>query len=78
MVCVSSPRCPCLPVIPIPDDADKNISITQGLALNKTFVNMLKYQLFIPKRIVGVIRWLLVAVGTLGGLACLVFHFKEI
>ncbi|CAF4856736.1 unnamed protein product [Pieris macdunnoughi] len=48
-----------------------------GLALNKTFVKMLKNQLFIPKRIVGVVRWLLVATGLLGTLGCLVFHFKD-
>ncbi|CAK1542972.1 unnamed protein product [Leptosia nina] len=51
--------------------------IEEGLALNKTFVKMLKHQLFIPKRIVGVVRWLLVAGGSLGALACLVFHFKD-
>ncbi|XP_022114656.2 sensory neuron membrane protein 1-like [Pieris rapae] len=51
--------------------------IEEGLALNKTFVKMLKNQLFIPKRIVGVVRWLLVAAGLLGTLGCLVFHFKD-
>ncbi|CAH2267508.1 jg22596 [Pararge aegeria aegeria] len=51
--------------------------IEEGLALNKTFVNMLKHQLFIPKRIVGVVRWLLVAGGIIGVLGCLLFHFKD-
>ncbi|XP_045774231.1 indole-3-acetaldehyde oxidase-like [Maniola jurtina] len=51
--------------------------IEEGLALNKTFVNMLKHQLFIPKRIVGVLRWLLVAGGVTGVLPCLLYHFKD-
>ncbi|XP_052742295.1 uncharacterized protein LOC112057810 [Bicyclus anynana] len=51
--------------------------IEEGLSLNKTFVNMLKHQLFIPKRVVGVVRWLLVSGGITGVLACLLFHFKD-
>ncbi|XP_072940393.1 xanthine dehydrogenase-like [Epargyreus clarus] len=61
----------------LPDTIAPLFWIEEGLSLNKTFVNMLKHQLFIPKRIVGVVRWLLVAVGGLGALACLVFHFKD-
>ncbi|XP_064073186.1 sensory neuron membrane protein 1-like [Vanessa tameamea] len=61
----------------LPDVIAPLFWIEEGLALNKTFVNMLKHQLFIPKRIVGVIRWLLVAFGFLGMSACLVFHFKD-
>nr|QJX59445.1 sensory neuron membrane protein [Dioryctria abietella] len=51
--------------------------VEEGLALNKTFVKMLKNQLFLPKRAVGVLRWLLVAFGTLGMLGSLIFHFKD-
>ncbi|XP_060804308.1 xanthine dehydrogenase [Amyelois transitella] len=51
--------------------------IEEGLALNKTFVKMLKNQLFLPKRAVGVLRWLLVAFGTLGVIGSLIFHFKD-
>nr|QIJ45702.1 sensory neuron membrane protein [Glyphodes pyloalis] len=50
--------------------------IEEGLALNKTFVKMLKNQLFLPKRIVGVVRWLLVAVGLAGVVGSAVFHFR--
>ncbi|XP_063538704.1 uncharacterized protein LOC134747956 [Cydia strobilella] len=50
--------------------------IEEGLALNKTFVNMLKHQLFYPKRAVGVIKWMLVSFGTLGALGGALFHFK--
>ncbi|XP_064292368.1 uncharacterized protein LOC128674487 [Plodia interpunctella] len=51
--------------------------VDEGLALNKTFVKMLKHQLFLPKRAVGVLRWLLLAFGSLGALGSLIFHFKE-
>ncbi|CAB3227796.1 unnamed protein product [Arctia plantaginis] len=51
--------------------------IEEGLALNKTFVNMLKHQLFIPKRIVAVVRWWLVSFGSLGVLISIIFHFRE-
>nr|XP_032529243.1 sensory neuron membrane protein 1-like [Danaus plexippus plexippus] len=60
----------------LPDVISPLFWIEEGIALNKTFVNMLKHQLFLPKRIVGVVRWLLVSSGLLGLLACLVFHFK--
>lgn len=48
----------------------------QGLALNKTFVKMLKHQLFIPKKAVAVLKWLLVSGGILGIIGSLVYHFK--
>ncbi|XP_075977031.1 sensory neuron membrane protein 1-like isoform X2 [Anticarsia gemmatalis] len=51
--------------------------IEEGLALNKTFVNMLKHQLFIPKRVVGVLRWWMVSFGSLGVLIGIVFHFRS-
>ncbi|CAH0726868.1 unnamed protein product, partial [Brenthis ino] len=60
----------------LPDVIAPLFWIEEGLALNKTFVNMLKHQLFIPKRIVSVVRWMLVSFGFLGCLLCLVFHFK--
>nr|AFG73002.1 sensory neuron membrane protein 1 [Cnaphalocrocis medinalis] len=50
--------------------------IEEGLALNKTFVKMLKTQLFIPKRIVGVVKWLLVTVGVIGMIGTAVYHYK--
>ncbi|KAL0828975.1 hypothetical protein ABMA28_003865 [Loxostege sticticalis] len=50
--------------------------IEEGLSLNKTFVKMLKHQLFIPKRIVSVVRWFLVGVGIVGVIGTLVFQFK--
>ncbi|XP_026331738.1 sensory neuron membrane protein 1-like [Hyposmocoma kahamanoa] len=61
----------------LPDTIVPLFWIEEGLALNKTFVNMLKYQLFIPKRAVGVIRWLLVAFGLLGLMGSFAFHFKD-
>nr|AGN52676.1 sensory neuron membrane protein 1 [Spodoptera exigua] len=51
--------------------------IEEGLALNKSFVNMLKHQLFIPKRVVGVLRWWMVSFGSLGALIGVVFHFRD-
>nr|Q9GPH7.1 RecName: Full=Sensory neuron membrane protein 1; Short=SNMP1-Msex [Manduca sexta]AAG49366.1 sensory neuron membrane protein 1 [Manduca sexta] len=51
--------------------------IEGGLALNKTFVKMLKNQLFIPKRIVSVIRWWLLSFGMLAALGGVIFHFKD-
>ncbi|XP_026741572.1 sensory neuron membrane protein 1-like, partial [Trichoplusia ni] len=51
--------------------------ILQGLALNKTFVKMLKNQLFIPKRVVGVIRWWMVSFGSLGAVVGIVYHFRD-
>nr|AKN78948.1 sensory neuron membrane protein 1 [Ectropis obliqua]AZB86632.1 sensory neuron membrane protein 1 [Ectropis obliqua] len=50
--------------------------LEEGLALNKTFVKMLKVQLFIPKKAVGVIRWLLLSFGSIGAIAGVVFHYK--
>nr|QRF70962.1 sensory neuron membrane protein [Semiothisa cinerearia] len=50
--------------------------IEEGLALNKTFVNMLKFQLFYPKRAVNVLRWWLFSFGTIGAIVGVVFHFK--
>ncbi|CAG4997164.1 unnamed protein product [Parnassius apollo] len=61
----------------LPDTIAPLFWVEEGIQLNKTFVNMLKHQLFIPKRVVGVIRWLLVACGTLGALGCLVYHFRD-
>ncbi|KAH9641095.1 hypothetical protein HF086_003516 [Spodoptera exigua] len=52
------------------------IDFEPGLALNKSFVNMLKHQLFIPKRVVGVLRWWMVSFGSLGALIGVVFHFR--
>ncbi|XP_041981606.1 sensory neuron membrane protein 1-like [Aricia agestis] len=51
--------------------------IEEGLALNKTFVNMLKYQLFIPKRVVGILRWLMVSFCVFGILGGMIYHFKD-
>ncbi|CAH0400057.1 unnamed protein product [Chilo suppressalis] len=50
--------------------------IEEGIALNKTFVKMLKNQLFVPKRIVGALRWLLVAVGVCGVIVTGIIHYK--
>ncbi|KAJ2951447.1 hypothetical protein O0L34_g13600 [Tuta absoluta] len=61
----------------LPDQIVPLFWIEEGLALNKTFVKMLKHQLFWPKRAVGVLKWLLVTCGTLGMMAGLVFHFKD-
>ncbi|KOB75165.1 Sensory neuron membrane protein 1, partial [Operophtera brumata] len=47
-----------------------------GLALNKTFVKMLKNQLFIPKRIVSVLRWWLIALGSLGAMVSMLHFYK--
>ncbi|RVE49396.1 hypothetical protein evm_005908, partial [Chilo suppressalis] len=47
-----------------------------GIALNKTFVKMLKNQLFVPKRVVGALRWLLVAVGVCGVIVTGIIHYK--
>ncbi|KAI8432028.1 hypothetical protein MSG28_004552 [Choristoneura fumiferana] len=60
----------------LPDTIAPLFWIEEGLALNKTFVNMLKHQLFWPKRAVGVLKWLLVSFGILGALGGAVFHFK--
>nr|QLI62111.1 sensory neuron membrane protein 1 [Streltzoviella insularis] len=60
----------------LPDTIAPLFWIEEGLALNKTFVNMMKHQLFIPKRVVGVVRWLLLSFGILGVLGSVVFHFK--
>lgn len=38
----------------------------QGLALNKTYVKMLKNQLFVPSRLVKVLQWLLIVIGICG------------
>nr|AGF87119.1 sensory neuron membrane protein 1 [Agrotis ipsilon] len=51
--------------------------IDEGLALNKTFVNMLKHQLFIPKRVVGVLRWWMVSFGSLGAVIGIVYHYRD-
>ncbi|KPI90909.1 Sensory neuron membrane protein 1 [Papilio xuthus] len=61
----------------LPDTIVPLFWIEEGLALNKTFTNMLKHQLFIPKRVVGVLRWLLVSSGLLTAMACLLFHYKD-
>ncbi|XP_028032110.1 sensory neuron membrane protein 1 [Bombyx mandarina] len=50
--------------------------IEEGLSLNKTFVKMLKSQLFIPKRVVSVVCWCMISFGSLGVIAAVIFHFK--
>ncbi|KAM3961979.1 sensory neuron membrane protein 1-like [Aphomia sociella] len=52
--------------------------VEEGLALNKTFVNMLKHQLFWPLRVVNILRWTLLTFGILGALGSGIFHFRGI
>ncbi|KAL4713307.1 hypothetical protein ACJJTC_015294 [Scirpophaga incertulas] len=61
----------------LPDTMAPLFWIEEGLALNKSFVKMLKKQLFIPKRAVGVVRWLLVMVGVVGIIGTTLIHFKD-
>nr|QZH55093.1 sensory neuron membrane protein 1 [Achelura yunnanensis] len=61
----------------LPDTIAPLFWIEEGYALDRDFVKLLKNQLFLPKRIVGVVRWLLVAVGVVGVFGSLVFHFKD-
>nr|QMS80368.1 sensory neuron membrane protein [Histia rhodope] len=61
----------------LPDTIAPLFWIEEGYALDRDFVKLLKHQLFLPKRIVGVVRWLLVSIGILGTFGSLVFHFKD-
>ncbi|CAH2982872.1 unnamed protein product [Chilo suppressalis] len=49
----------------------------EGLALDKDFVKMLKNQLFLPKKIVGALKWILVTIGIFGTAGSLIMHFKD-
>ncbi|XP_041981607.1 sensory neuron membrane protein 1-like [Aricia agestis] len=51
--------------------------LEEGLALNKTFVNMLKFQLFYPKRAVGLLRWFIMFCCVYGMLGSMAYHFKD-
>nr|O02351.1 RecName: Full=Sensory neuron membrane protein 1 [Antheraea polyphemus]AAC47540.1 sensory neuron membrane protein-1 [Antheraea polyphemus] len=61
----------------LPDSIVPCFWVHEGILLNKTFVKMLKHQLFIPKRIVGVIRWWMVSFGLIAVLAGVMYHFKD-
>nr|AZB52756.1 sensory neuron membrane protein 1 [Heortia vitessoides] len=51
--------------------------IEESLVLPNSFIKMLKNMLFLPKRVVGVIRWVLVSIGVVGIIATCVKHYKE-
>lgn len=53
-----------------------NSFLFQGLALDKDFIKMLRNQLFLPKKIVNVVKWLLVSLGGLGCVTAFVYHYK--
>lgn len=50
--------------------------IEEGLALNKTFIKMMKKQLFIPKKAVSVLTWMMVIFGTLSAIGCVAYYHK--
>nr|AII01130.1 SNMP [Dendrolimus houi] len=50
--------------------------IDEGLALNKTFIKMMKRQLFTPKRVVSVLKWMMVFFGFLSAIGGVAYHQK--
>nr|QEI46778.1 sensory neuron membrane protein 1 [Galleria mellonella] len=61
----------------LPDTFAPLFWIEEGLALNKTFVKMLRHQLFLPMRLVNVLRWVLLVFASMSILGCILFHFRE-
>lgn len=61
----------------LPDTIAPIFWIEEGLALDKDFIKMLRNQLFLPKKIVNVVKWLLVSFGGLGCVTAFVYHYKE-
>ncbi|KAJ6635575.1 Sensory neuron membrane protein 1 [Pseudolycoriella hygida] len=74
-----------LDVVPIPEvECMKNLPevvmplfwVEESAALNKTYVNILKYQLFLVLKIVKIIQWLSIIIGGAGTIFSAYMHFK--
>ncbi|XP_058451194.1 sensory neuron membrane protein 1 [Malaya genurostris] len=50
--------------------------VEEGISLNKTWTNQLKYQLFLGLKFNATVKWLTIIIGTIGSIGAGYMHFK--